>query len=146
MKDHGGHLHYFSLVTNDSFHFYRNFFWNTIMKLPQNLSKKKCTELKVGNNHLHWKKLSIPLVIMLEENVNHVNFTFKNSKYPKSALILLFIDFYHTLWSWYLFVTIWIINVSSNEYTREIIPKKRIIWISRRQKFFSPRNNPWKFI
>lgn len=26
---------------------------------------------------------------MFEENVNYVNFTFKNSKYPKSALILL---------------------------------------------------------
>lgn len=59
------------------------------MKLPQNLSKKKkqCTELKVGNNHLHLKTLTIRLVVMLEENNNHVNFAFKNSKYPKSDLI-----------------------------------------------------------
>lgn len=88
MKDHGGHLHYFSLVTNDSFHFYRFFLKYDYEIAPKFEQKKKqCTELKVGNNHLHLKTLTIRLVVMLEENNNHVNFAFKNSKYPKSDLI-----------------------------------------------------------
>lgn len=54
MKDHGGHLHYFSLVTNDSFHFYRNFFSKYDYEIaPKFEEKKQCAELKVGNNHLH---------------------------------------------------------------------------------------------